>query len=206
MTAHNRAQRRRLDGAAPGRTSRGTGPLYLYDEAQGRITFPNTAEDRASHIADRVLERARSHQHHLPAGYSGTNGSRWRGPRRPLDSYLDLAPSHEPKGLDADETRPEPLEMDQMKLDCECKICFGQIADTLLLPCNHLAICSVRFPIGGFSTIFRFSMLIRSISGVPTKWESDARLSPIPLTDSKSSVPSAEQMFHRRYALNSVDI
>ncbi|RPB05190.1 hypothetical protein L873DRAFT_1825352 [Choiromyces venosus 120613-1] len=32
--------------------------------------------------------------------------------------------------------------MEAMKLDCECKICFGQIADTVLLPCSHLAICT----------------------------------------------------------------
>ncbi|KAI5856432.1 hypothetical protein BZA05DRAFT_332837 [Tricharina praecox] len=28
-----------------------------------------------------------------------------------------------------------------MKLDSECKICFGQIADTVLLPCAHLVVC-----------------------------------------------------------------
>jgi hypothetical protein len=33
------------------------------------------------------------------------------------------------------------LESEEMKLDCECKICFGQIADTLLLPCAHLVVC-----------------------------------------------------------------
>ncbi|KAI5843477.1 hypothetical protein DFP73DRAFT_514354 [Morchella snyderi] len=33
------------------------------------------------------------------------------------------------------------MEEAQLRLDCECKICFGQVADTLLLPCSHLVLC-----------------------------------------------------------------
>ncbi|KAA8907452.1 hypothetical protein FN846DRAFT_947080 [Sphaerosporella brunnea] len=43
--------------------------------------------------------------------------------------------------LDTQKGRPPPLESEDMKLECECKICFGQIADTLLLPCAHLVVC-----------------------------------------------------------------
>ena len=43
--------------------------------------------------------------------------------------------------MDAQKGRPEPLDAKDLVLGCECKICFGQVADTLLLPCAHLAIC-----------------------------------------------------------------
>lgn len=48
----------------------------------------------------------------------------------------------EPKGLD-DAERPPPLEPELMVLDCECKVCYGQVADTVLLPCSHLVLCGV---------------------------------------------------------------
>jgi len=48
---------------------------------------------------------------------------------------------HTSTGLDGQKGRPEPLEEADMKLDSECKICFGQIADTVLMPCAHLVIC-----------------------------------------------------------------
>lgn len=48
----------------------------------------------------------------------------------------------EPKGLD-DVERPPPLEPEALVLDCECKVCFGQVADTVLLPCSHLVLCGV---------------------------------------------------------------
>lgn len=58
--------------------------------------------------------------------------------------------------LDNQKGRPEPLESEDMKLDCECKICFGQIADTLLLPCSHLVICQVSKALRGYpATVLR---------------------------------------------------
>jgi hypothetical protein len=61
-----------------------------------------------------------------------------------------------PTSLEQHEGRPDPLPMEELKLDCECKICFGQIADTLLLPCAHLVICQVYFN----SNLFRLSSLV----------------------------------------------
>ena len=30
---------------------------------------------------------------------------------------------------------------DELKLDGSCKVCLGQLADTLLLPCAHMVLC-----------------------------------------------------------------
>lgn len=39
----------------------------------------------------------------------------------------------------------EPLtpESDDMKVDAGCIICYSYIADTVLMPCKHLALCTV---------------------------------------------------------------
>ena len=38
---------------------------------------------------------------------------------------------------------PEPLSKEELTISNECKICFSQHCDMLLLPCAHLAICEV---------------------------------------------------------------
>ena len=38
---------------------------------------------------------------------------------------------------------PEPLGKEDLMISNECKICFSQHCDTLLLPCAHLALCEV---------------------------------------------------------------
>ena len=38
---------------------------------------------------------------------------------------------------------PEPLSKEDLMISNECKICFSQHCDTLLLPCAHLALCGV---------------------------------------------------------------
>ncbi|KAL4870342.1 hypothetical protein BDV12DRAFT_60481 [Aspergillus spectabilis] len=40
------------------------------------------------------------------------------------------------------ESRPEPKETDELTLNMECKICMGQLVDTVLLPCGHAILCS----------------------------------------------------------------
>jgi hypothetical protein len=40
---------------------------------------------------------------------------------------------------------PEPLTKEELTISDECKVCFSQHCDTLLLPCAHLALCEV-FP------------------------------------------------------------
>ncbi|KAL4991966.1 hypothetical protein BDW68DRAFT_117313 [Aspergillus falconensis] len=39
------------------------------------------------------------------------------------------------------EVRPEPKETEEMTINMECKICMGQIVDTVLLPCGHAILC-----------------------------------------------------------------
>jgi hypothetical protein len=43
--------------------------------------------------------------------------------------------------IDAQPTRPEPLNTDDMNVNIACKICCEQKMDTILLPCYHLNMC-----------------------------------------------------------------
>lgn len=54
----------------------------------------------------------------------------WNGP-----SPEDLKPPR-PKS-------PEPLSKEELTISNECKVCFSQHCDILLLPCAHLALCEV---------------------------------------------------------------
>ncbi|KAL4916830.1 hypothetical protein BDW62DRAFT_95271 [Aspergillus aurantiobrunneus] len=38
-------------------------------------------------------------------------------------------------------SRPEPKETDELTINMECKICMGQLVDTVLLPCGHATLC-----------------------------------------------------------------
>ncbi|KAI9374255.1 hypothetical protein BJX61DRAFT_540988 [Aspergillus egyptiacus] len=61
--------------------------------------------------------------------------------RTNLNHYVP--PSRSPKkGLDVpQEIRPEPKETDELTINMECKICMGQLVDTVLLPCGHATLC-----------------------------------------------------------------
>ncbi|KAK6504458.1 hypothetical protein TWF506_002654 [Arthrobotrys conoides] len=37
--------------------------------------------------------------------------------------------------------RPENMKEEDLKIMADCKVCYGQIADMVLLPCNHLVLC-----------------------------------------------------------------
>ena len=46
------------------------------------------------------------------------------------------------KGLDnRNDGRPEPKTEDELKVTLECKVCFSQLVDTVLLPCGHAIMC-----------------------------------------------------------------
>ncbi|KAK9467660.1 hypothetical protein V1512DRAFT_261687 [Lipomyces arxii] len=38
-------------------------------------------------------------------------------------------------------SRPEPMSSEDLNVNVECKVCFSQAADTVFLPCAHLAVC-----------------------------------------------------------------
>jgi hypothetical protein len=40
---------------------------------------------------------------------------------------------------------PEPLSKEELTIMNECKICFSQHCDVLLLPCAHLVLCEVLY-------------------------------------------------------------
>jgi hypothetical protein len=68
------------------------------------------------------------------SGFSLAYSNPWLRPPAP-------AAPPPPPGLDQQKGRPEPLEDEELKVECECKVCFGQLADTVLLPCKHLVLC-----------------------------------------------------------------
>lgn len=101
----------------------------------------------------------------------------------------------EPKGLD-DAERPPPLDPESLVLDCECKVCFGQVADTVLLPCSHLVLCgvcipSVTFFLRGYVIELAINVIWEKNSGVQIKW---AYASNLNFRPGQSSVRSAERM------------
>jgi hypothetical protein len=56
---------------------------------------------------------------------------------------------------------PEPLLKEEFLVLDECKICFAQHCDMLLMPCAHLALCEVYVLLGGAA--FGSGVLIRHI-------------------------------------------
>ncbi|KZF22911.1 hypothetical protein L228DRAFT_247327 [Xylona heveae TC161] len=51
-------------------------------------------------------------------------------------------PEGERKGLDNESSgRPPPKESEELTVNLECKICYTQLADTVVLPCGHLVMC-----------------------------------------------------------------
>jgi hypothetical protein len=49
---------------------------------------------------------------------------------------------------------PEALPKEELMVSNECKVCFSQHCDMLLLPCAHLALCEVS------STIFQEKLIL----------------------------------------------
>ncbi|KAK4968072.1 hypothetical protein LTR66_011896 [Elasticomyces elasticus] len=50
---------------------------------------------------------------------------------------------NEAKGLDAPASgRPEPKPDEEMEVKLDCKVCYTQLADTAVLPCGHLVMCT----------------------------------------------------------------
>ncbi|KAL7273407.1 hypothetical protein RUND412_003744 [Rhizina undulata] len=105
---------------------------------------PNLASRRPS---DGIRPRDRPHQSsstsNYPPSFLRPDEALERARRIATTAGIRRPPAVRPRpmGLDENEKRPKPLENEQMKLECDCKICFGQIADVLVMPCRHLALC-----------------------------------------------------------------
>ncbi|GKZ93076.1 hypothetical protein AnigIFM59636_006141 [Aspergillus niger] len=55
---------------------------------------------------------------------------------------LGTHPTKPSASLDnAKDGRPEPKEAHEMRVSLECKVCFTQLVDTVLLPCGHAVLC-----------------------------------------------------------------
>ncbi|KAF3904199.1 hypothetical protein ABW21_db0200144 [Orbilia brochopaga] len=64
-------------------------------------------------------------EHGSNSGASGRNGN---------------SGSQAPRTLDHPQ-RPDNMKEEDMKIMADCKVCYGQIADIVLLPCAHLVLC-----------------------------------------------------------------
>jgi len=72
---------------------------------------------------------------------------RWHDMR--IDPVLPL-PAHSSRRRDLPPPRPktpEALPKEDLTISNECKVCFSQHCDMLLLPCAHLALCEVSLPL-----------------------------------------------------------
>ncbi|KAK9325481.1 hypothetical protein V1517DRAFT_314268 [Lipomyces orientalis] len=57
------------------------------------------------------------------------------------NSFVSPPQDEEPGATLERKNRPEPLPSEQLTVNIECKVCFAQVADTVFLPCTHLAVC-----------------------------------------------------------------
>jgi len=100
---------------------------------------PSTANSRQP-PTPRYLDPERFYQLYYPYRMSpGSIRPEWEHP-----SQEELKPPR-PKS-------PEPLSKEELTISNECKVCFSQHCDMLLLPCAHLALCEVHIvPSSGFA-------------------------------------------------------
>ena len=94
---------------------------------------PPTTSHRAFPSPARYMDPERFYQLYYPYPMPQED-SRWNRP-----SPEDLKPPPRPKS-------PEPLSKEELTILNECKVCFSQHCDMLLLPCAHLALCEVPHP------------------------------------------------------------
>lgn len=115
----------------------------------------NTAEPQRSAIIARMTENGTAQALEESSAAQPTVNL-WR---RLVESHSGLRPSFDyeedsdmdseddkdlgDQGLDApDSGRPEPKDDEEMTVKLDCKICYTQVADTAILPCGHLVMCS----------------------------------------------------------------
>lgn len=61
--------------------------------------------------------------------------------REATEAILDPLEAPRVNPIDTQPLRPPPLTSDDMIVNVECRICHEQKMDTILEPCNHLAVC-----------------------------------------------------------------
>lgn len=116
-------------------TTQSTLPLIMREQMQ---VFNEQMDELTRRIAR--LERVDDY---------GVHGGSTTTLLRSEDSPVPFSREHSPAPLDVDMRavraiaveRPAPLESEALLLPSECKVCMCQIADTLTLPCAHLALC-----------------------------------------------------------------
>jgi hypothetical protein len=113
-----------------------------------RITRPGTFSENqsASSPTSAATAGASLGMATTPLTASGsTMAHRRRAARNPFAADGMLAPhiaARNPVGLDADDSRPNALGDDQLKVKMACVVCMTQLVSTVCLPCGHLCMCS----------------------------------------------------------------
>jgi len=67
---------------------------------------------------------------------------------------VPVSSTTEPIRLSPRSAIPQQSRKMELTIANECKVCFEQLCDCVLLPCAHLALCEVRFS-SSFSRNFR---------------------------------------------------
>jgi hypothetical protein len=75
-------------------------------------------------------------------------------PERPARRREESVPTAPP---------PEPLSKEDLLISDECKVCFAQHCDMLLMPCAHLALCEVRVLLTSWTDLDNSGVLIGRI-------------------------------------------
>ena len=116
-------------------------------------TEPYTGNDNTRQLLESLRRRMEEDNRHLlesnPSGHP-LEYMQFQFGRRFHEAYNEppATPSHSARRREppARPPTPEALPKEHLNITDECKVCFSQHCDTLLLPCAHLALCEVSFP------------------------------------------------------------
>ncbi|MCJ1286473.1 hypothetical protein MMC26_005819 [Xylographa opegraphella] len=155
---HQFGQRRALsrtaeDGRGPGRDTE-IQDLYRHMVASDRplLIQPSTPTlDRIGHppppVASRYSNIDQMAQDRARGLYHGQNATlanlrRLIASDDAVRASREQVPNAEPKSLDKDDGRPEPItDENDFLVKMECKVCYSQVATVAVLPCGHCVMC-----------------------------------------------------------------
>ncbi|KAI9659404.1 MAG: hypothetical protein M1821_001662 [Bathelium mastoideum] len=128
--------------------------LRMQDGTQGALSDLTSVLEAAqqSRVHSSQLRERLAQTHQLPASTS-RNSPFWRAPVRRaslnreqhslvIENDSSDSGREDQGGLDCgDDGRPPPKTDDELMIKLECKICYQQLADIIVLPCGHLVMC-----------------------------------------------------------------
>ena len=123
--------------------------LWMRDRTQGALSDLRTALEAAQHNEVRErMSQAHQEQTSISQNSSFPRAAAQRAWLRHeqhgvvIEDDSSESDPESPQGLDReDDGRPPPKSDEDMTIKLECKICYQQLADTVVLPCGHLVMC-----------------------------------------------------------------